>query len=62
MRFTEYGDEGDVIDVCAELIVIEGGLKRPLSVATMISSGTADCKFDPCTPSLSLSLFHPHLL
>ena len=44
MEFTEHGDEGDVIDVCAELVVIEGGLKRPLLVATTILSGTADCK------------------
>ena len=59
MNFTEYGDEGDVIDVCAELVVIEGGLQRSLLVATMILSGTADCKmFEPCTHKV-YHLFHP---
>ena len=44
MEFTQHANEGDVIHVCAELAVIEGGLKRPLLVATTILSGTADCK------------------
>ena len=52
MEFTQHGEEGDVIDIYAELVVIEGGLKRPLLVATTILSGTADCKkFEFCTHS-----------
>lgn len=58
MEVMEHGDEGDVINVCTELVVIEGGLKRPLLVATTILSGTADCK--PCILMHVTLLFFSH--
>lgn len=50
LNSTGQGDEGDAINVCTELVSIEGGVRRPLSVAIMILSGTADCKRDNIKP------------
>ena len=44
LNSTGNGDEGEEIIVCAELTSIDGGLGRPLSVSTVILSGTAECK------------------
>lgn len=44
LNSTNHGDEGDMIDVCAELVNVEGGLRRSLSIAVVIFSGTAECK------------------
>ena len=44
LNSTGSGDEGEDIVVCAELTSIDGGLGRPLSVSTVILSGTAECK------------------
>jgi hypothetical protein len=44
LNSTGSGDEGEEIIVCAQLTSIQGGLTRPLSVTTMILSGTAQSK------------------
>ena len=44
LNSTGSGDEGEDIIVCAELTSINGELGRPLSVSTVILSGTAECK------------------
>lgn len=41
---TYYGEEGDVLNVCAELTSIDGGLRTPLPVLWMILNGTAECE------------------
>lgn len=44
LNSTGSGDEGEEISVCILLTSIQGGLTRPLSVTTMILSGTAESK------------------
>ena len=44
LNSTGSGDEGEEISVCAQLTSIQGGLTRPLTVTTMILSGTAESK------------------
>ena len=44
LNSTGNGDEGQEISVCAQLTSVQGGLTRPLSITTMILSGTADSK------------------
>ena len=44
LNSTGNGAEGQEISVCAQLTTVQGGLTRPLSITTMILSGTADSK------------------
>ena len=45
LNSTGSGDEGQDISICAELVTVDGGLSRPLSVSTNILSGTAECMY-----------------
>ena len=40
---TDYGNEGDEINICVELVSIEDVFIMPLSVTLEIFNGTADC-------------------
>ena len=44
LNSTGIADEGQEISICTELMSINGGLSRPLSVSTNTLSGTAECK------------------
>ena len=41
---TYYGEEGDEISVCTELVSIDGGLRTSLSLFWVILNGTAECE------------------
>ena len=40
----QHAYEGETVDVCVELISIDGELERALSFTLEIYNGTADCK------------------
>ena len=56
MNTTDYGNEGDKINICVELVSIEELFRRQLSVALEIFNGTADCMMQ----SLSISQWSSH--